>query len=119
LTAAALLNVLEGVSQLQQRSKSGQATGSTSRPKDLEPEVEDSNSQNHPENEWPTHESSKFTETEKESVHDEKEQSGTGTVGTVSKGTVDPAFDRFESFDIAHNDGEEDTEPIVIQPLTR
>ena len=112
------------MSQLQQRSKSSQATGAPSRTKDLEPEVEDSSNLNHAANEWPTHESPKFVESTNDTKHDEKEFSevgigGTGTGTKDKKDTVDPAFDRFESFDIAHNEGEEDTEPIVIQPLTR
>lgn len=110
------------MSQLQQRSKSSQATGAPSRAKDLEPEVEDSSNLNHAANEWPTHESPKFVESVNDTKHEEKEFSEVGIGGTVAKDkkdTVDPAFDRFESFDIAHNDGEEDTEPIVIQPLTR
>ena len=81
--------------------------------------MEDSSNLNHAENEWPTHESPKFVETAIDKSHDKKEYTDVGIGKTGLKDSVDPAFDRFESFDIAHNDGEEDTEPIVIQPLTR
>lgn len=78
--------------------------------------MEEPSKLNQAENEWPTHDSPKFIETAIDKNHYEKEYTDVGIGGTGSKV---PAFDRFESFDIAHNDGEEDTEPIVIQPLTR
>ena len=81
--------------------------------------MEDSSNINHAANEWPTHEAPKFVETANVTRPDEIEYSDVGIGGTGPKEAVAPAFDRFESFDIAHSGGEEDTEPIVIQPLTR